>query len=634
MKRRMLLTAGFVILGFVLNASSILCSACRAAPTIFFSDLTSGPKIGGKDNKGAFVTIWGKRFGDSQGTSKVIIGGGDADNYPQWYDSLVCFQLGSNAATGDIKIIVGSDTSNGVPFTVRDGNIFFVDSAATAEGSGTYGDPWSSPHSFYITGDTGDVCYFRKGTYSGQYGYTGWTANFCLKATEITGTRSRPVAFVGYPGERACFSAPGPDPPRVNFKRYSDDNTSAWITISKFYLKAYSPCITNNKPGDGWRVVGNYCDGLNRTVEAQSGIIAIGCDDARVLGNVVTGGRTGSKMDHAIYAKGCPDTIEIAWNYVFDNNFNRGPLIMINYEGFRCDEGEYNYLSSVHDNEIHATNWDGCRCIGVYDLSSDGTDQTALAKVYNNIIFDGGRSASSEALYQADGRAWFYNNTISGCRAYALNVYNNSDTTRFENNIILMNNDASGYVEGTIGNFKSDRNCYYGLGAYIDGDDQHPINADPKFANSTNVHLQGNSPCRDSANTLGSEFERDKDGYIRPTGSAWDLGVYEYTGPDSVPPVISNVVCSDTTDSSATIEWETDEYSTSQVIYWMFPDSIKETPLNAVLDTTHCDTLYSLRSSTKYYYRVKSRDASGNLAVSDPDSLITRPGQPGQPRWW
>ncbi len=52
-----------------------------AAPAIFFSDLDSGPKTGGENNKGVYITIWGKGFGASRGTATVSVGGGQVDNY-------------------------------------------------------------------------------------------------------------------------------------------------------------------------------------------------------------------------------------------------------------------------------------------------------------------------------------------------------------------------------------------------------------------------------------------------------------------------------------------------------------------------------------------------------------------------
>ena len=53
-----------------------------APPSIFFSDLESGPNTGGQNNKGVWVTIWGKGFGATQGTPTVTVGGGAVDNYP------------------------------------------------------------------------------------------------------------------------------------------------------------------------------------------------------------------------------------------------------------------------------------------------------------------------------------------------------------------------------------------------------------------------------------------------------------------------------------------------------------------------------------------------------------------------
>src|SRR5437899_7263864 len=98
----------------------------QSTPAIFFSDLDSGPNAGGQNNKGAFVTIYGKGFGAVRGVSTVSIGGGLADNYPVWSDTKIAFQLGSSAQTGSITVTVNGAVSHGVPFTVRAGNISFV----------------------------------------------------------------------------------------------------------------------------------------------------------------------------------------------------------------------------------------------------------------------------------------------------------------------------------------------------------------------------------------------------------------------------------------------------------------------------------------------------------------------------
>src|SRR6266849_1418709 len=133
---------------FLLVFSCALVFAQSAPPRIFFSDLESGPATGGQNNKGAWVTIWGKGFGATQGTSSVTIGGGAADNYPVWSDARITFQLGANAKTGNILVNVANvGASNGLPFTVRAGNIFFVATTGNNANTGNLGSPWQTiPH--------------------------------------------------------------------------------------------------------------------------------------------------------------------------------------------------------------------------------------------------------------------------------------------------------------------------------------------------------------------------------------------------------------------------------------------------------------------------------------------------------
>src|SRR4029077_7961455 len=121
--RKLLNIVSLVIMLF----TAALAFAQAAPPRIFFSDLESGPNTGGQNSKGAWITIWGKGFGATQGTSTVTIGSGAADNYPLWSDGRIIFQLGANARTGNIVVNVpGVGSSNGLAFTVRAGNIFFV----------------------------------------------------------------------------------------------------------------------------------------------------------------------------------------------------------------------------------------------------------------------------------------------------------------------------------------------------------------------------------------------------------------------------------------------------------------------------------------------------------------------------
>src|SRR6478752_5488641 len=159
---RRFLNPGWLLIMLLLSTASL--PAQTAPPRIFFSDLESGPNTGGQNNKGVWVTIWGKGFGAAQGTSTVTVGGGAADNYPLWSDSRIIFQLGANAATGNIVVNVsGVGSSNGLHFTVRAGNIFFVATSGSDANPGTFASPWKTIVKAKNTIAAGDTAYIENG---------------------------------------------------------------------------------------------------------------------------------------------------------------------------------------------------------------------------------------------------------------------------------------------------------------------------------------------------------------------------------------------------------------------------------------------------------------------------------------
>ncbi len=88
-------------------------------------------------------------------------------------------------------------------------------------------------------------------------------------------------------------------------------------------------------------------------------------------------------------------------------------------------------------------------------------------------------------------------------------------------------------------------------------------------------------------------------------------------------PAITGVSSSAVTLNSATISWATNEPADSQVEYGTTTAYGQSTTLNPSLVTAHSQMLSGLTAGTQYYYRVKSRDAAGNLAISDDFSFTT-----------
>ena len=108
-----------------------------------------------------------------------------------------------------------------------------------------------------------------------------------------------------------------------------------------------------------------------------------------------------------------------------------------------------------------------------------------------------------------------------------------------------------------------------------------------------------------------------------PSGNLAISGDYTFTtlaSPDTTAPVISGV-SANTTSDAVSISWQTNELSDSQVEYGLDTNYGSLTFLSTVLVTSHVQLLCvsctdGLKSGTLYYYRVRSKDAAGNLAVS------------------
>ncbi|MBI4526179.1 MAG: fibronectin type III domain-containing protein [Deltaproteobacteria bacterium] len=92
---------------------------------------------------------------------------------------------------------------------------------------------------------------------------------------------------------------------------------------------------------------------------------------------------------------------------------------------------------------------------------------------------------------------------------------------------------------------------------------------------------------------------------------------------DTTPPVISGVNVPVITSSAATIMWSTNESSDTQVEYGPTTAYGGLSALNTTKVTSHSATLSGVAASTLYHYRVKSRDASGNLSVSGDFTFTT-----------
>jgi hypothetical protein len=92
---------------------------------------------------------------------------------------------------------------------------------------------------------------------------------------------------------------------------------------------------------------------------------------------------------------------------------------------------------------------------------------------------------------------------------------------------------------------------------------------------------------------------------------------------DTQPSVISSVASKNISSTGATITWSTNEPADSQVEYGLSTSYGTMTPLDTNLTQNHSVALSGLSANTIYHYRVRSKDAAGNLAVSGDYTFTT-----------
>ena len=102
---------------------------------------------------------------------------------------------------------------------------------------------------------------------------------------------------------------------------------------------------------------------------------------------------------------------------------------------------------------------------------------------------------------------------------------------------------------------------------------------------------------------------------------------------DTTAPIASAVGVSGVGQGSATVSWTTNEAADTQVEYGLTASYGATTALSATLTTAHSAPLSGLAAGTLYHYRVRSKDAAGNLGVSADATFTTAAAAPVVACW-
>ena len=140
--------------------------------------------------------------------------------------------------------------------------------------------------------------------------------------------------------------------------------------------------------------------------------------------------------------------------------------------------------------------------------------------------------------------------------------------------------------------------------------DSHLLWAAQSFPAKLSPLLSGLAP-----NTLYHYRVKSRDAAGNLATSA-DFTFTTAAAPDTTAPVISGVGSSNITASGASVAWTTNEASDTQVEYGLTTGYGSSTTLNPAMVTSHSASLSGLAANTLYHYRVKSRDAAGNLRTA------------------
>src|SRR6185295_3323971 len=95
---------------------------------------------------------------------------------------------------------------------------------------------------------------------------------------------------------------------------------------------------------------------------------------------------------------------------------------------------------------------------------------------------------------------------------------------------------------------------------------------------------------------------------------------------DGSAPQITAVSATNITTTGATVSWTTSEAADSLVEFGTTTAYGSSTSLDSALVTSHAVTLVGLTENTTYHYRVKSKDAAGNLATGSDQTFNTLDG--------
>ena len=560
-------------------------------PALFFSDLNNGPSTGNTDTslqqtpgqEGAIVTIWGARLGSSQGGSQVFCNGAPAARVYFWgtanldnYEKVV-FQISHSAASGpgQVTVTVNGASSNLLPFTVRQGKIYFVTTTGKDANRGVYSSPWGTLLKARNSMQPGDIVYAMNGVSQTTDDGEGWDAAFLLRGPWCD-AQGYPRALVSYPGSTVTIGNANGISPTSGLRTtdFSGHPCGGNWVFAGLRFRGLAP-VGVNGPSSKWRFVGNDISCPHARASGGGACFETSlAADVKFYGNVVhdAGAADASALFQGVYFSSDSNHVDMGWNTIYNVHGCRGVQIHSSPLGSNYPNSGFNmYDISIHDNLIHDTQCDGI-VLDTIDPSKGGVS------VFNNVIYNAGKGpnnpeqtgswscinvrGTTEKDGTGGGTVEIYNNTLYSCGTFAnppysaanagligggeanlyvhlqSNIFYQVSTSLFPRGVpylVLWDTSKPGRArvcapKDDCSRVHGSNNLFFGSGPMGTNlaNIMSSLNEDPQFANlpGYDFHLRAGSPA--AAAGVPTPLARDHDGIPVLREKGYPIGAYGY----------------------------------------------------------------------------------------------------------
>ncbi|WP_437876235.1 choice-of-anchor Q domain-containing protein [Sorangium sp. So ce513] len=507
------------------------------APRVLFTDIESGPA-------GAYVTLYGVRLVEEGGDAPEVTfdgaplapvlarDGASNDDVARALDVIVV-RVSPDAPAGAADIVVrrGGAASEPVPFTVRSGTIRYVDASGGSDQSPDCAEaaPCASLGKLASVLAPGDVAYVREGDYPGDStcgeDFGGQTIKCALPLTDLPnpGTASRPIAVVGFPGERPRVGLLGaPADAELSHVAFRVAHAGHVILANLELTDAGLGGLARDT--ESLRVVGCRFD----TLQAGGIYVKDNADALTVLGSTFAGIST-----FGVHA--CDPTRVVAEVGFSEFDAMSSPIWL---DPTRARDVRF------HGNRVRAT--------ALLDLATDAcppsnTSPNGRVAVFNNVLHDAAYALILPKESTSGAEVLFFNNTLHDLDCAfrredpATSPIPGGEAIHVRNNIIVPNggpyfcfHDAGAVTPADDVGLVGSHNVFWDGAGLVP--EALGMNVDPLLVEaSDDLTLAPGSPAADAGTeALGGSVQAlppfvltDHDGLPRVLGDGIDIGAHE-----------------------------------------------------------------------------------------------------------